>query len=83
MKGLPSWKSFWKDGVGLGHIYTGAISTRNDKYDSDEMWRFGSEYGDVWKNKINQLYNQDWSWVKRYVDVEKIRGTIRNTGYIE
>ena len=70
---LPNWIEFWKKGVGLEYIYTGAKA--GDRYESDAMIRFGAE-SYKYEGKLKQLSEQDWRWTGSFIDAKAVKKTV-------
>ena len=58
-------------GKGFEYIYTGDGIT-NGRYGSDVMETLGTNYPE----KLQKLANQDWKWVKKYLNTDEIIGNI-------
>lgn len=72
---LPDFDSFWKQGNEkiINRIFTGDIYGMNGAVNSDAL------YADIYKRyQINDMLDRDWSWVKRYLPVDKIKDLLEN-----
>ena len=67
---LPAFRKFWDNGVGREYIYTGDVA--GGDHSSDAL--FARKYDGV----VEELMAQDWKWVKRYLDADKIVKVLRD-----
>lgn len=85
---FPKFLDYWMNGEMLGHIYTGHVEYGNDK--SDALTHFyklaKQEKNDIDKgittdldimHSLDRLTKQDWSFAKKYVDVDTVLKRIK------
>ena len=61
----------YTDGKGFDYIYCGD-GMKNSRYGSDTMEKLGV----MEPEKLEKLANQDWKWVKKYLNTDEIIGNI-------
>jgi hypothetical protein len=66
-----SYDSYSYNAKGFDYIYCGDGIT-NGRYGSDTMETLGTNY----PNQLEKLANQDWSWVKKYLNTDEIISNI-------
>lgn len=75
----PKYTDYWDKGVGLDYLYTGHREFGEDKsdalnhfYGEAKSWTNGGN-GYMFREQLNKLANQDWSWTNKYTDANKIQ----------
>ncbi len=66
---LPEWTPYWQMGKGNDYLFSGHTDS-GGRVDTDYFMQKRTE------ENLTKLLNQDWTWAKKYVDIDAVRNMI-------